>query len=60
MSLPWVGHNSPRWEPEPLRWTGVHSLYAIYRTADRVENRKASPRTSALARVGDLISGVSH
>jgi glycine/D-amino acid oxidase-like deaminating enzyme len=60
VSLPWVGHNSPRWEPEPLRWTGVHSLYAIYRTADRVENRKASPRTSALARVGDLISGVSH
>ena len=20
--LPWVGHRSPRWEPEPLRWLG--------------------------------------
>ena len=22
--LPWVGHRSPRWEPEPLRWIGVN------------------------------------
>ncbi|MCY7373232.1 MAG: FAD-binding oxidoreductase, partial [Spirochaetaceae bacterium] len=22
-ALPWVGHRSPRWEPEPLRWLGV-------------------------------------
>ncbi len=22
--LPWVGHQSPRWEPEPLRWLGVN------------------------------------
>ena len=60
VSLPWVDHTSPRWEPEPLRWTGVHSLYAIYRTADRLETRKATPRTSPLARVGDLISGIPH
>ena len=60
VSLPWVDHPSPRWEPEPLRWTGVHSLYAIYRTADRLETRKATPRTSPLARVGDLISGIPH
>jgi glycine/D-amino acid oxidase-like deaminating enzyme len=59
-SLPWVDHRSPRWEPEPLRWTGVHSLYAVYRTADRLETRKATPRTSPLARVGDLISGIPH
>jgi glycine/D-amino acid oxidase-like deaminating enzyme len=60
VSLPWVDHRSPRWEPEPLRWTGVHSLYAVYRTADRLETRKATPRTSPLARVGDLISGIPH
>jgi glycine/D-amino acid oxidase-like deaminating enzyme len=60
VTLPWVGHRSPRWEPEPLRWTGVHSLYAVYRTADRLETRKASPRTSPLARVGDIISGIPH
>jgi glycine/D-amino acid oxidase-like deaminating enzyme len=58
--LPWVGHTSPRWEPEPLRWTGVHSLYAVYRAADRMETRRATPRTSPLARVGDLISGIPH
>ena len=23
--LPWVGHESPRWEPEPLRWLGVNA-----------------------------------
>ena len=23
--LPWVGHRSPRWEPEPLRWLGANA-----------------------------------
>ncbi len=23
--LPWVGHRSRRWEPEPLRWLGVNA-----------------------------------
>ncbi|HLH59751.1 MAG TPA: FAD-dependent oxidoreductase [Streptosporangiaceae bacterium] len=55
-SLPWVGHRSRRWEPEPLRWAGVHGLYAMYRAADRAEDR-GSPRTSPLARIGDRISG---
>jgi hypothetical protein len=60
VTLPWVGHRSPRWEPEPLRWTGVHSLYALYRAADRMESRSGSARTSALALAGDLISGIPH
>jgi glycine/D-amino acid oxidase-like deaminating enzyme len=58
--LPWVGHRSPRWEPEPARWAGVHGLYALYRTADRLESASRSPRTSLLARAGDLISGLPH
>ena len=58
--LPWVGHRWPRWEPEPARWAGVHGLYALYRTADRVESARRSPRTSVLARAGDLISGIPH
>ena len=33
-TLPWVGHPSPAWEPEPARWAGVHGLYALYRTVD--------------------------
>jgi glycine/D-amino acid oxidase-like deaminating enzyme len=56
-SLPWVGHRTRRWEPEPLRWAGVHGLYAMYRAADQAEDR-GSPRTSALARIGDKISGI--
>jgi glycine/D-amino acid oxidase-like deaminating enzyme len=59
-ALPWVGHRSPRWEPEPARWAGVHSLYALYRTADRLESARHTPRTSVLARAGDLISGIPH
>ncbi len=57
-TLPWVGHRSPRWEPEPARWAGVHGLYALYRAADRLEAARRSPRTSVLARAGDLISGI--
>jgi glycine/D-amino acid oxidase-like deaminating enzyme len=59
-TLPWVGHRSPRWEPEPLRWAGVHGLYALYRTADRLEGTGRSARTSLLARAGDLVSGIPH
>ena len=59
-TLPWVGHRSPRWEPEPARWAGVHALYALYRTADRLESASGSSRTSLLARAGDLISGIPH
>jgi glycine/D-amino acid oxidase-like deaminating enzyme len=59
-TLPWVGHRSPRWEPEPARWAGVHGLYALYRAADRLESARRSQRTSVLARAGDLISGIPH
>ncbi len=59
-TLPWVGHRSPDWEPEPARWAGVRGLYALYRTADRLESAGRSPRTSVLARAGDLISGIPH
>jgi glycine/D-amino acid oxidase-like deaminating enzyme len=55
-ALPWVGHRVRRWEPEPLRWLGVHGLYAAYRAADRAEHR-GRPTTSPLARVADVVSG---
>jgi len=54
--LPWTGRQVRRWEPEPLRWLGVHALYALYREADRREAR-GLPRTSRLARAADLVSG---
>jgi glycine/D-amino acid oxidase-like deaminating enzyme len=60
VTLPWVGHRSASWEPEPLRWTGVHSLYTLYHAADRLESRSASSRTSPLARIADQISRIPH
>jgi glycine/D-amino acid oxidase-like deaminating enzyme len=63
-SLPWVGHRSRQWEPEPARWAGVQGLYALYRLADRLEAATDSPPRvaagEALGRVGDLVSGIPH
>jgi glycine/D-amino acid oxidase-like deaminating enzyme len=63
-ALPWVGHRSRAWEPEPARWAGVQGLYALYRLADRLES-PAVPGPGvrvgeALGRVGDTISGFPH
>jgi len=55
-ALPWVGWRVRHWEPEPLRWLGVHLLYRLYRLADARE-AGGPPRTSKVARVADLISG---
>lgn len=58
--LPWVGHESRNWEPEPLRWLGVRGLYTAYKLADRHEQRSGSPMTSPIARVADLITRKPH
>ncbi len=55
--LPWVGRHVRQWEPEPLRWLGVQSMYALYRTADRRERNRALPHTSRLARIANRITG---
>ena len=54
-TLPWVGRSPARWEPEPLRWASVRSVYALYRLADRLERRTGRP--SSLAHMVDLASG---
>ncbi|MDI3407368.1 NAD(P)/FAD-dependent oxidoreductase [Streptomyces cavernicola] len=58
-ALPWVNHKVRTWEPEPLRWLGVQTLYAAYRTADHREAtlRSASPSTSRLATWADRLAG---
>jgi glycine/D-amino acid oxidase-like deaminating enzyme len=38
--LPWVGHRSRRWEPEPLRWLGIHAYRALARLADAAGRRR--------------------
>jgi hypothetical protein len=45
--LPWVGHSSPNWEPEPLRWLGVNAALWATKSADRSEDGGGGP--SALA-----------
>jgi glycine/D-amino acid oxidase-like deaminating enzyme len=57
-SLPWVGHASRRWEPEPLRWLGVRAIYGLYRSADRIEaGHPQEARTPRRARLADWVSG---
>ena len=46
--LPWVGHRSRKWEPEPLRYLGVNSGLRVMDSADRRETRTG--RSSALAK----------
>ena len=45
--LPWVGHRSPDWEPEPLRWLEVNAALLATKLADRAEGRLG--RQSGLA-----------
>jgi hypothetical protein len=60
VDLPWVDHRSPRWEPEPVRWVGVHGMYRLFRLADRWEERRGAQRTSLLARVGGRLAGLEE
>ena len=46
-TLPWVGHESPRWEPEPLRWLAALAVPRILRSADDVEDRGGGPARRA-------------
>jgi glycine/D-amino acid oxidase-like deaminating enzyme len=41
--LPWVGHRSPPWEPEPLRWLGVNAGLWTMQLADRSEAKNGRP-----------------
>ena len=45
--LPWVGHRSRRWEPEPLRWLLVNAGLRLMTLAD--EEERLTGRRSAVA-----------
>jgi glycine/D-amino acid oxidase-like deaminating enzyme len=45
--LPWVGHRSPRWEPEPLRWLGANAALRAMTWADISESRRGRPSRAA-------------
>jgi len=54
--LPWVGHRSARWEPEPLRWIGINAGLTAMGVADRTEARTGRPSRLA-GRMGRLLGG---
>ena len=56
-TLPWVNHACRNWEPEPLRWVGVHGVYSAYRLADYRERVRQTGATSRFAKVANYVSG---
>lgn len=42
-SLPWVGHRSRRWEPEPIRWMSIRTSLRLPSGADAYEQRTNKP-----------------
>jgi glycine/D-amino acid oxidase-like deaminating enzyme len=53
--LPWVGHRSPEWEAEPLRWLGANAGLRTMSWADREETRTG--RQSRLAQFAGRFLG---
>jgi glycine/D-amino acid oxidase-like deaminating enzyme len=49
-ALPWVGHRSPQWEPEPLRWLGINGGLRAMMLADAEERITGRP-----SRIGRLV-----
>jgi len=43
-TLPWVGHRSRRWEPEPLRWLGINAALRATNLRDTLEKHPAPAR----------------
>ncbi len=53
-TLPWVGHRSRRWEPEPLRWIGINTMVRLPDGADRYEERTGRSERWRTALIGRL------
>ncbi len=53
--LPWVGHVSPSWEPEPVRWLGVNAGLRVAGWADLEES--LTGREAVLGRVLSALTG---
>ena len=56
LRLAFVGYRARRWEPEPLRWTGVNAGLRLPVVADAVEARSGRP-AKRLMRVIDRLLG---
>ena len=51
VTMPWVGHRSRKWEPEPFRFMASRAIVGILGSADRHEDRtdRAALRTKLVA-----------
>lgn len=47
VTLPWVGHRSKSWEPEPFRWLGTNIGLRVMTSADDKEARTGRPSRRA-------------
>lgn len=56
ITLPWVGHTTRRWEPEPLRWLGVRSSRRILAAADDREDTSGKDATVAY-KISQILKG---
>ncbi|HEX6148950.1 NAD(P)/FAD-dependent oxidoreductase [Nocardioides sp.] len=54
--LPWVGHRSRLWEPEPLRWLGINAGLRAMTWADTEERLTRRPSRVARA-IAPLVGG---
>jgi glycine/D-amino acid oxidase-like deaminating enzyme len=54
--LPWVNRRVRKWEPEPLRWLGIHLMYGLLRKADEREER-LGVAPSRFAAFGNWLTG---
>lgn len=59
-ALPWNNHVSGQWEPEPIRWLGIRSMYKIFNLADEWERITDAQKTSLLARFGARLAGLAE
>lgn len=56
--LAWAGRQTRSWEPEPIRWAGVHAMYRLFSFADWSEERSSATRTSLFASIGSRLAGL--
>ncbi len=57
VSLPWVGHRSRSWEPEPLRWMGINSGLQLAAVTDVIAARTGRPARRSSRLLSHLTGG---
>ena len=55
--LPWVDHQSRKWEPEPVRWIAVNALTRLAGWADWYEAKTGRPSKLVNAMIVKITSG---